>query len=204
MACRACRKEPESLGHVLSMCPTMAWTLYKERHDRMLHVLVREVGLALGVNLPGRRRAPGGIVETGVVRGKDVTMQVDAGHPTDRQLEARRPDLVVTCERSRRIAIMEVACAWEPGVAERERQKSSKYQELAADLHQQKKGNEQRKYRVKVTPVVVGTMGLVCGLHEHLMGSGLLQRGQADKIVEELQREALCGLVRIIKRHMTL
>ena len=23
VACRACRKEPESLGHVLSMCPTM-------------------------------------------------------------------------------------------------------------------------------------------------------------------------------------
>ena len=98
VACRACRKEPESLGHVLSMCLTMAWTLYKERHDRMLHVLVREVGLALGVNLPGRRRAPGGIAETGVVRGRDVIMQVDAGHPTDRQLEARRPDLVVTCD----------------------------------------------------------------------------------------------------------
>ena len=164
----------------------------------MLHVLVREVGLALGVNLPGRRTAPGGIAETGVVRGKDVTMQVDAGHPTDRQLEARRPDLVVTCERSRRIAIMEVACAWEPGDAERERQKSSKYQELAADLHQQKKGNEQRKYCVKVTPVVVGTMGLVCGLHEHLMGSGLLQRGQADKIC---RRDTEKGTLRPCPNH---
>ena len=167
---------------------------------------VQEMGLALGMKLPGRRRAPGGVTETGVIRYGDVTVKVDAGLPTDRQIEARRPDLVITCEATRKIAIMKAACAWEPGVAEREKQKKAKYQELAADLANQHKDNvrEKRIYKVKVTPVVVATMGLVCNLHSELMESGLLKKEQADRITEELQREALCSLVRIVKRHNTL
>ena len=34
--CRLCGSD-ETLGHVLSNCKSYQWTLYKERHDRVLY-----------------------------------------------------------------------------------------------------------------------------------------------------------------------
>lgn len=83
-------------------------------------------------------------------------------------------------------------------MSEREKQKKSKYQELAADLATQWLG-----YMMMVTPVVVGDLGLVRGLKKHLTKMGLLTSGQIEKLVKEMQLEALSGAIWIIKRHMT-
>ena len=55
----------------------------------------------------------------------------------------------------RTIIIVEVACAWDPIVAEREAQKRSKYKELAGDL-----AHQWPQYRVTNFHVVIGTLGL--------------------------------------------
>ena len=52
-----------------------------------------------------------------------------------------------------------MACAWEPIVGKREKEKKCKYGELAADLAKQNQG-----YWVDVVPVVIGDLGLVEGL----------------------------------------
>ncbi len=51
---------------------------------------------------------------------------VDQYIPTKGQIEARRPDLVIRMPGERKITILEVACAWEPLVKEREAQKKAK------------------------------------------------------------------------------
>jgi hypothetical protein len=52
---------------------------------------------------------------------KDVKLVLDVSTPTDRQVDNIRPDLQVYLhERSKRLAILEVACAGEPLVLERE------------------------------------------------------------------------------------
>ena len=35
--CRVCREEEETIGHILSACGTHCWSLYKERHDRVVY-----------------------------------------------------------------------------------------------------------------------------------------------------------------------
>ena len=35
--CRVCREELETIGHILSSCKPHMWSLYKERHDRVIY-----------------------------------------------------------------------------------------------------------------------------------------------------------------------
>ena len=50
--------------------------------------------------------------------------------------------------------IYEIACAWEPLIEDRQREKGGKYLELAADLATQWPG-----WKVQTTPLVVGDLG---------------------------------------------
>ncbi len=43
LTCRKCKKNTETIGHILSSCPTYQWTLYKERHDKCVHVLAKSL-----------------------------------------------------------------------------------------------------------------------------------------------------------------
>ena len=86
--------------------------------------------------------------------GTRAKLLVDLSVPTDRQLTERRPDILLYLKEKREIVILEGAVTWEPLLAERERQKTDKYRELAADLATQHPG-----WRVTVVPIVVGCLG---------------------------------------------
>ncbi len=73
-----------------------------------------------------------------VVENEDWKLKVDVSVPTDEQMSGRRPDLVIDAKKLKSMCILEVACAWEPLIKEREEEKRRKYQGLAADLANQK------------------------------------------------------------------
>ena len=76
-------------------------------------------------------------------------------------------------------------------VGEREKEKWSKYQELAVEMAMK----EQRGKKVVFSRCtgVVGTMGVIEKLREHLKHSQLLKTQEIDRLSAQLQREALCG-----------
>ena len=158
LICRKCGEKEESIGHILSSCQEYLWSLYKDRHDRVLYQLVKGVAEALKLTLPKWLRAPNGAVRGGVVGPPEKQLLIDQCIPTDKQMESRRPDLAVRLKAEKRWIIFEVACAWEPTVEKREKLKRNKYEPLAADLANQWPG-----YRVTVIPVVVGDLGLIAG-----------------------------------------
>ena len=92
--CRLCGSQ-ETLGHILSCCKIYQWTLYKERHDRVLYQLVKAVTKSLGLMLPNRPRGAGGVVKSGVMGTAAKRILIDQATPTDKVLEHRRPDLTV-------------------------------------------------------------------------------------------------------------
>ena len=156
-ACRVCKKAPETIGHILSACDPLHWTLHKERHDRVVYRLMLALAAKYQLAVPqGLRWGPDGWNGVAVLEGPDAKLSVDLSIPTDKQLTARRPDLVAYLCKEKVIVIFEVACAWEPLVNERELEKFSKYRDLAADLASQNPG-----WRVKTVPLVVGTLGTV-------------------------------------------
>ena len=199
LACRLCNEAEETVGHILSSCDRHRWGLYKDRHDRVLYQLVKATASILGIGHHRSIRAPGGVARGGVMGTNHKMLLIDQNLPTDRTVEHTRPDLVVRLTREKKIYIFEVACAWEPLVQAREREKWSKYQELAADLAQQWKG-----FRVLVIPIVVGDLGLVVGMRKQLEKTELFTDGESERLVRAIQRDVLCSAVRIIRRHMAV
>ena len=190
---------PETLGHILSKCPYHMWWLTKGRHDRVLYVLARTVLQAAGGPLPPAYRALGGVAKPGVFDLGNTIVKVDQMNPTDRVVKESRPDLLVRQTAEKRIVILEVACAWEPLITEREREKAAKYQELAADLPQQYEG-----YHVVVAPVVMGDLGTIGNVGRVLANTQLFKESVEGSLVASMQRETICGSMRLVARHLAL
>ena len=101
--------------------------------------------------------------------------------------------------RMKVLVIFEMACAWEPLVLEREREKEAKYAELAADLASQFPG-----WKVELAPLVIGDLGSVGNLLTYLRKGGILSEFEARRVAREMQFEVLCQCVHVLKRHLAL
>ena len=198
-ACRLCQGERETIAHILSSCPEHTWGLIKTRHDKMVYQLAKSIVAALNLKAPGHFHSPRGVAKPEVVTTNRYRILIDQTIPTNRQIRERRPDIVLFDKSERRITVCDVACAWEPLVSEREKEKKRKYRELAADLAGQWSG-----YKVDVIAVVVGTLGLVCNLDGNLKRLGIFSGRERVTVAANLQREAICSGVQILKRHLVL
>ena len=83
----------------------------KERHDRVLYVLVRAVMRALGLRFPSPYKTLGFCAKPGVSGTDENMVMVDQVCPIDRVLAEARPDMVVRVTNEKRLLILEVACA---------------------------------------------------------------------------------------------
>ena len=87
--CRMCNERDETLGHILSSCLSYKWSLYKERHDRLLFILAKAVMGALGITLPKGLQSAGGVAGQGVVQKGTTHVLLDQLIPSDQVLTAR-------------------------------------------------------------------------------------------------------------------
>ena len=133
-----------------------------------------------------------------MIETEEVKLILDVSIPTDRQLTTTRPDLVVHHKRSKHVRILEVPCAWEPLIPEREAEKRGKYVDLASDLATQLVG-----WRVTVHPLVVGDLGSVTGFVKELKSANLLEEKDAIRCVGNCQFEVLCKTVQFIRRQLS-
>lgn len=193
--CRVCGKMPETIGHLLSNCKQMSWTLYKTRHDRVLYQLVLAYARRYNIKIPDSMRwYTTGWRGVGVLESDEAKLLIDVSMPTDRQLEERRPDLILEIKGSKTILILEVAVAWDPLVIERESQKRGKYSELAKDLAGQFRG-----WKVKVVPIVLGCLGSLGSFRAELESTKTLGARERVYLQRNCQAEVLCGAVRIVR-----
>ena len=94
--CRVCKGSAQTIGHLLSSCVPLQWTLYKERHDRVLYQVVCMLAVKYGIVLPDDLKwGPAEWIGVGVLYRRDLKLVIDVSVPTDRQLSATRPDLIV-------------------------------------------------------------------------------------------------------------
>ena len=148
--CRLCGERKESIGHILSKCSNH----HKERHDRVLYLLVKMIILrALGLRVPTVLFYSGGLARTGIYGTTPEVVKVDVPSPTDKTLQHTRPDVVVR---------LDVTCPWDGRVIKAETEKRQKYQALAADLA------VQWDAQVKVVPVALGALGTIKNVRKYL------------------------------------
>ncbi len=198
--CRCCGEWAETVGHILSGCKTKCWNLYKERHDRILAVLIRYISEIFNIQ-QHPTGGPGNCVpDQGLVlEGKGARLSVDANVPTERELQACRPDLVLYWNDAKVIVVFEVACAFESCLLEREKEKWLKYEPLATDL-----AAGRRDFSVVVVPVVIGSLGVVGGTYTRLNQLGLFKAPRLEALIEEMQVTALINSARILRTHLAI
>ena len=185
--CKVCRKEAENIGHIMSNCKPHMWSLYKERHDRVIYQLMK--AFAGEVVVPGSIKwGVDGWHGVAALKGVRAKIAVDLAVLTDRQLSDRRPDLILYLKDERRIVILEGAVAWKSLLAERERQNIDKYRELAADL-----ATQHPWWRVVVIPIVIECLGTLKNLWHNLYGLGLLTRKEVDRLAKESLKLSVPG-----------
>ena len=122
-----------------------------------------------------------------------VKQVVDVSIPTDRDLTARRQDIIVYLKEHNQVVILEVAVAWETLLKEWEKEKSNKYQELAADLATQHPG-----WKVDILPIVVGSLGTLRSFRTNINRLKLLSK-EILRLTRDVQFEVICFAVRLIR-----
>ena len=61
--------------------------------------------------------------KSGVFESAAGTLWVDTKIPTDEQIEARRPNIIIQNWTAKTIWIVDIACPWDPLVLDREKEK---------------------------------------------------------------------------------
>ena len=159
--CRQCGDGVETVRHILSQCCPKGFNLYMERHDRALLVVYYDLCKHYGFEVPPRWWE----LKTLPVRENHrAKILWDIPIPTDGDIVARRPDIILKDKITGHLYLNEMAVAWDSIQEERRAEGQSKYRELCVDLRRQFPG-----YRMDVVPVVIGGLGTVT---HHLVEEG--------------------------------
>ena len=90
LMCRECGKAMETVKHILNMCESKGFSLYKERHDRailtVLWRLLKEYGFKQEETWYKFEAKP-------VYENRSVKILWDLSIPTDEEMAERRPDI---------------------------------------------------------------------------------------------------------------
>ena len=149
--CRMCDKKSETISHIVSECEQLAQKEYKRRHNNVARIVHWK--LCGKYNLKRSEKwyehAPEDVVEN-----EEVKILWDVMIQCDREIKARKPDIVVVNKNERSCAIIDIAIPGDIRVSEKEKEKIERYQELKREI--------KRMWNIRsitVIPVVVGALG---------------------------------------------
>ena len=141
----------ETISHIVSECEKLAQKEYKRRHDNVARIVHWK--LCGKYNLKRSEKwyehAPEDVVEN-----EEVKILWDVMIQCDREIKARKPDIVVVNKNERSCAIIDIAIPGDMRVSEKEKEKIERYQELKTEI--------KRMWNIrsiKVIPVVVEALG---------------------------------------------
>ena len=150
--CRICKKESETIFHILAGCGVLAKRDYFDRHNavcKYVHFeILKHYAIPCGTNW---------FVHTprDVIIASNVEIIYDQVLTTDREVGANRPDILVRDKTERKTYIIDISCPCDVNVIKKEAEKISKYGTLKRELTRMW-GEE-----CLVVPVVIGGLGAV-------------------------------------------
>ena len=164
----------------------MAQKEYKRRHDWIGKKIHWEVCRKYGLDTKDRwyEHEPQAVCEK-----EHYKILWDFPIQTDHVIEARRPDMIIVDKKNNKCQIIDFAVPFDTRVAEKEKEKIFKYQDLAREL--KKLWNK----KVKVIPVIIGALGTT----PKALPKRLKEIGIATRIVE-LQKTVLLQSARILRQ----
>ena len=125
-----------------------------------------------------------------VIENEEVKILWDVMIQCDREIKAKKPDIVVVNKNERSCAIIDIAIPGDIRVSEKEKEKIERYQELKREI--------KRMWNIRsitVIPVVVGALGSTSKkLKKCIVELGVIINTAL------LQKAALLGTARILRK----
>ena len=151
LLCRMCDKKSETISHIVGECEKLAQKEYKRRHDNVARAARCKLFGKYNLRRSEKwyEHAPESVVEN-----EEVKILWDFMIQCDREIKARKSDIVLVNKNERSCAIIDIAIPGDTRVSEKEKEKIERYQELKREI------KRMRNIRnIKVIPVVVGALG---------------------------------------------
>ena len=186
-SCRMCGEREETVGHIVAECKMFAQKYYKNwRHDKVAQMvhwrLCKSYGLERGDVWYKHEPKP-------VIENEQTKVLWDLSIQRDHPIEANRPDIVVLEKTSRKCLLIDTAFPFETIVANKEKEKVEKHQDLRRELHRIWKCSD-----VKIIPVIIGALGTL----PKCLPKWLRELNMTCDI-ELLQKVCLLGSARILR-----
>ena len=171
---------------MVSECSKLAQKEYKRRHYNVARIIHRGLCRLYELDRADKwfEHQPSSVQET------DRTKVLwDFNIPCDHIIEARRPDIVIVEKEEKVCKIIDIVIQGDSRVAEKEREKVEKYQDLKQEI-----SRIWSIKKVEVIPVVVGALGTITkNLDKWIEKIGIKIK------TEHLQKTAILGSARILR-----
>ena len=150
--CRICKKDPETIFHILGACDALAKREYFTRHNNICkyvhYKILKHYHIEVGENW-FKHNPPE------VVTSTKVEIIYDQIILTTRPVGANRPDILIKDLGNKKAYIIDISCPVDTNMGKKETEKLAKYGSLSVEA--------ERMWGLKaeVIPVIVGGLGAV-------------------------------------------
>jgi hypothetical protein len=194
-SCRACKRHPETITHILSACPTYAQSLYINRHNAALRVLYFHLRFAYGLDeQPILPYVPQEIES--VVSNSRCRLYWNYAFPTSRLLRANKPDIVLLDFNTKEIFLIEFSAPAETNVNIKEAEKRDKYRDLSFEF-----GRLYPGHSIKMVVLIIGSLG---GMKDNFVKELDIVpacRSQSVMLAYKMQKAVILGSLHIVRAH---
>ena len=141
--CRMCDKKSETMIPIVSECGKLRQKEDKRRHDNVARTVHWFIWVCSCKHVP-----------EGVAENEEVKIFWVVMIQCDREIKARKPDIVVVNKNERSCAIIDIAIPRDIRISQKEKEKTERYLEVKREIKRMWSIRS-----IKVIPVVVGSVG---------------------------------------------
>ena len=190
--CRRCKKQDETVAHLVSGCSVLAQCDFKTRHDRMGLRVYWELCRKYKVKCSEKwyEECP-----DSVRKSECGKFEIWWNRPvmTTKKLDHNKPDVVVIDREKKYWTLIDFSVPNDKNVVSKEKEKVDHYRELAKEIR------KIHHVRTKVIPIVVGALGVFSkNLESHL------KELEMAYIRRTLQVSAILGSVIILRKVLNM
>ena len=188
--CRLCKEKPETIDHLVAGCSKLASTQYLERHNRVGTYLHWKICQSAQIKTADQwyKHVPEPVVEN-----EKMTLLWDFPISTDRTVKANRPDIIIKDKISGNCQLIDVSVPADANISSKEFEKSYKYKDLEIEIQRM------WRMRTKVTPVVVGALGIITKDFEKY-----IEEIPGEINIIEVQKIAMLGTAHILRKALMM
>ena len=188
--CRLCRKENETIQHIVSGCEMLAATQYTRRHDLIGKYIHWTILKELGAKVPTtwiKHQPKDTVIHT------DTTVLWDKPIITHKKVKHNRPDIIIHNTNTRECLLIDIAVPNCTNITKKEAEKITKYRDLEIELQ---KCWDLKK--IRTIPVVIGALGTVSQRIEDN-----LKQISPNLHFDTIQKTAVLGTAHILRNFLT-